>query len=541
MPIVKEQIMWNKGLKDYQAYQKLKSLAANPFDLSKPGELTPERLGKFYGEACGFQLLYGTERVTEETMRALADLALEAQVVQKMEELQSGAIVNFIEGYASENRSALHTALRDVFDHPNPSAKAQEAANAVKAELIKLKNFIQKIDQLNFFTDLIYVAIGGSQLGPEAHCSALESLKNEKRRVHFVSNVDPDEAQAVLSRVNIATTLVAIVSKSGTTLETSINEKFIKARYELEGLNPSKHFISITMPGTPMDNAEQYLECFYLWDWVGGRYSTTSMVGGLLISFMCGFHIFEEFLRGAHAMDLCALKQDLRQNLPLLGALLGIWNRDFLGYPTYALIPYSHALRRYTAHIQQLDMESNGKHIDHTGKTVDYPTGCIVWGEPGTNAQHSFFQLIHQGTDIIPLEFIGFKEGQYSEDLMIEGTFSQEKLLANLFAQALALATGKTNDNPNKAFAGNRPSHMLLAKKLTPYTLGALLSYYEHKTAFQGFIWNVNSFDQEGVQLGKELSNRIIQRFATKHGKGPKDDRAYPLGDTYLRILDTIQ
>lgn len=540
MTMVKDSVTWNKNLNQLDSFKKLQELAKNPIDLTRQGEMTPERIAKYYAEACGYQFLYATERINEEVVRALADLAREAEAMQKMEAMQSGETLNFIEGYPSENRPVLHTALRDFFDNPNKSKAAKEAADLAKKECDKLKKFMQKIDRQNYFTDFIMIAIGGSELGPEANYIALEHLKKDNRHVHFVSNVDPDDAQAVLNKVNLATTLVAIVSKSGTTLETRINEEFVKARFVLEGLSPEKHFISITCPGTPMDNPDNYLETFHLWEWVGGRFSTSSMVGGVMLSFMYGYEVYEEFLKGCHAMDQAALKQDLRQNLPLLGALISVWNRNFLGYPTLALIPYAQPLRRYSAHIQQVEMESNGKHIDRHGRFVDFHTGPIIWGEPGTNAQHSFYQLIHQGTDIIPLEFIGFKEGVYGEDLELEGTTSHEKLLSNLFAQAISLAVGQKSDNPNKDFEGNRPSHILLAKQLTPFTLGALFAYYENKVAFEGFLWNINSFDQEGVQLGKELSNRIIDRFFAKRNPGSKKGKEYPLGDAYLKILDTI-
>ncbi len=273
MTMVKEAIAWNKSLKQLNAYQRLKELAQNPVDLTKPEVLTPERIGKYYAEACGYQCLYGTERINDEVMKALGDLAKDAQVLQKMEAMQSGEVINFIEGYPSENRAVLHTALRDFFDHPNSAKAAKDAAALAKAEREKLKKFIQKIDSQNHFTDLILIAIGGSELGPEAHYIALEHLKNPKRHVYFISNVDPDDAQAILNKVNLSTTLVAVVSKSGTTLETRrINEEFVKARFALEGLKPEKHFISITMPGTPMDNSKNYLEVFHLWDWVGGRF-----------------------------------------------------------------------------------------------------------------------------------------------------------------------------------------------------------------------------------------------------------------------------
>jgi glucose-6-phosphate isomerase len=247
-----------------------------------------------------------------------------------------------------------------------------------------------------------------------------------------------------------------------------------------------------------MDNPSEYRASFYIWDYIGGRYSVTSMVGAVALAFALGMDRFLEFLRGANAMDKAALQADPHANLPLLSALLGIWNRNFLEHPTTAIIPYSHALSRFPAHLQQLDMESNGKRIDKEGKPVHFDTGPIIWGEPGTNGQHSFYQSIHQGTAVIPLEFIGFATAQYGEDLSYKGTFSQEKLLSNLFAQAVALAQGQKSENPNKVFPGNRPSRILLAHQLDPYTLGALLAFYEHKVVFQGFIWNINSFDQEG-------------------------------------------
>ena len=306
------------------------------------------------------------------------------------------------------------------------------------------------------------------------------------------------------------------------------------------GLNPAEHLISVTSQGSPLDNKSQYRECFHIWDWIGGRYSTSSMVGGVLLSFAYGFQVFWELLRGANAMDKAALNKEINKNLPLLGAVLGIWNRNFLHYPTYAIIPYSQALGRFTAHIQQVDMESNGKHIDQEGNDVNFDTGPIVFGEPGTNAQHSFFQLLHQGTVVVPIEFIGFKQNQSGYDFEWNGTSSQEKLLSNLFAQAIALATGQESDNPNQSFKGNRPSHTLLCKQLTPFAFGALMSYYEHKIAFQGFIWGINSFDQEGVTLGKSVANKLIDRFAAQNGHPTRGNQPYPVGDALLKQLETL-
>lgn len=284
-----------------------------------------------------------------------------------------------------------------------------------------------------------------------------------------------------------------------------------------------------------MDDPSRYLASFYMWDYVGGRYSATSMVGGVTLGFALGASGFLEILKGAHAMDVHARTAEIHENLPLTSALLGIWNRNFLNYPTVAIIPYSQGLLRFTAHLQQLDMESNGKRIDKTGKATHFSTGPVIWGEPGTNGQHSFYQLIHQGTDVVPLEFIGFKKSQYPQDLEIQHTTSHEKLLANLFAQSIALATGEKNANPNKTFLGNRPNRILLAETLSPYTLGSLLAFYEHKVAFQGFIWNINSFDQEGVQLGKVLATKVLNIFKAKREK--KEIPSFPLGEAYLEFL----
>lgn len=528
----------NLTFDQYPATARLKELALTPFDLSKPGSLTPERMARFTAEACGFKFLYGTERVTEEVMSFLEQLSQEARVQEKMKAMQMGARINKIEGYDSEDRMVLHTALRDFFENPNQSPEAKEAAAKAHAEVKKLDAFIQKIEASGEYTNLVMVGIGGSYLGPEACFLALEPLAKKNHRVHFISNIDPDNAREVLTKIDLAQSLFVIVSKSGTTLETNSNEELIKLALEKEGLKPRKHMIAITGEGSPMDDKRKYMECFYIWDWVGGRYSVSSMVGGLMISFAYGFDVYWDFLRGCNAMDKVALNANFGRNLPLLGALLGIWNRNFLGYPTVALIPYSHALRRFPAHIQQLDMESNGKHIDQLGRRVDFETGPIYWGEAGTNAQHSFYQLIHQGTSIVPLEFIGFRLNQGGFDLDYDDTTSQEKLLANLIAQIIALATGEKNENPNKEFEGNRPSHLILGRKLTPALLGSLLAYFEHKTAFQGFIWNINSFDQEGVQLGKVLAKRVLSRFANKRGIG--GNQPYPLGDFFMTQMEIL-
>ena len=517
----------------YPSFSKLQKLAEHPIDLTQEDLLTPKRIGKMTVSALGLRLCFGTERVDEKVMQQLFSLAEEANALEKMAAMQKGEVLNKIEGIECENRTVLHTAMRDQFDHKQTTPSAAEASERAKEELDKLERFLKKTE--GNFTDLIQIGIGGSDLGPRALAVALQPFHRPGHRVHFISNVDPDDANGVLSQVDLKKTLVVVVSKSGTTLETLTNEEFVRSRFKKIGLDPQKHFVAVTGEKSPMDDPSRYLASFYIWDFVGGRYSATSMVGGVMLGFALGFHGFKEILRGAHEMDRHAMTAKMEENLPLISALLGIWNRNFLHLPTVAIIPYSQALLRFPAHLQQLDMESNGKRIDKTGHFCDFPTGPVIWGEPGTNGQHSFYQLIHQGTDTIPLEFIGFEKSQYSHDLQIQHTTCQEKLLSNLFAQSIALAIGQKSSNPNKFFPGNRPNRILLAERLDPYTLGMLLAFYEHKVDFQGFIWNINSFDQEGVQLGKVLANKMISLFAAKREK--KEAPPFPLGEAYLKFL----
>jgi glucose-6-phosphate isomerase len=486
--------------------------------------LTPERVLAFQAKAAGLKLLYGAEQVSEPILEELFELAKARNLVAQLKAMQDGERVNF-----GERRPALHTAMRDLFeDHPRTKV-TEEAVRLQKLEMDKLKTFLSKTGS---YTTLIQVGIGGSSLGPEAIYLGLKAYAQKK--AYFLSNVDPDETTAVFKSVDLSKTLFVIVSKSGTTLETKANEARIRNELSKAGLNPTDHLIAVTGKGSPMDNPQSYRACFYLWDYIGGRYSVTSMVGGVVLGFTLGYDNFLAFLQGAHEMDKVALDPDPHKNLPLLGALLGIWNRNFLGYPTVGVIPYSQALSRFPAHLQQLTMESNGKHVDKEGRAVTYETCPVLWGEPGTNGQHSFFQLLHQGTEVVPLELIGFAKSQYQDDLEVDGSTSQEKLLANLFAQAIALAQGQMSKNPNQEFIGGRPSRMLLATKLDPRTMGSLLAYYEHQTVFQGFFWQINSFDQEGVQLGKKLATTLLETISEqKLGKKP----TYALGEAYLRAI----
>ncbi|MEA2084580.1 MAG: glucose-6-phosphate isomerase [Thermodesulfobacteriota bacterium] len=508
------------------ACERLHKLAKTSYELNGAEALGRDRLLSFICRGAGFDILYGTQQVDESVVDALQELADESSVADQFKMMKQGEIMNSIHGFAGENRKVLHTATRDVFDE---SPCNMDASIQAKNELAKLKFFLKdlengKITNSNgeVFTHMIHVGIGGSDLGPRAIYLALAAFRRPERRVYFISNVDPDDAAAVLQDLDLRKTLVNVVSKSGTTLETLTNEELVRAAYVKAGLDPGRHFLAVTGQGSPMDNPEKYLRSFYMFDYIGGRYSSTSMVGGVMIGFALGYDGFMELLQGANDMDKLAEEKNIRNNPPLILALLGIWNHNFLGYETVAVLPYSQALIRFVAHLQQCDMESNGKSCNRQGGTMEYHTGPIVWGEPGTNGQHAFYQLIHQGTTTVPVEFIGFRKSQYDDDILIKGTTSQEKLNANLLAQSLALATGQESDNPNQRFPGNRPSTVIMADRLTPYRMGALLAMYEAKIVFQGFIWNINSFDQEGVQLGKVLANRILDHYS-----GRRQDEKY--------------
>ena len=518
---------------------KLTALARNPHDLSAEGGLTPERIAEFKVSSCGFDYLFATQRVTRQVLDALQEMADEACLVDTFLSMKKGAVLNRIEGFASENRQVLHTACRDIFA---TAPYEPVLTGKTKTELTKLKRFLDDLDagrltnaQGERFTTMVQVGIGGSDLGPRAIFLALKAFSRPGRSARFIANVDPDDTAEVLDGLDLSRTLFNIVSKSGTTLETLTNERLVCSALKGAGLDPARHLVAVTGEGSPMDDPSRYLVSFYMYDAIGGRYSATSMVGLVTLGFTLGFTVVEKILKGANSVDQAAEQPSIWHNIPLLMALLGIWNRNFLGYGTVAILPYSQALSRFPAHLQQCDMESNGKSVSREGQPVSWRTGPVVWGEPGTNGQHAFYQLLHQGTDIVPAEFIGFRQNQYNLDIEVNGTCSQQKLAANMLAQSLALALGKRDSNPNKAFAGNRPSSLLVAGRLSPETMGALLALFEHRIAFQGFCWNINSFDQEGVQLGKVLATRLLERMAAGNSPPEDGDSPEPIVQALLR------
>ena len=501
-------------LESYKKLQSLKGAVSVAKELS--GDKAAERVASCsVPMAAGLVYNYAAKQVDEKVLSVLKELAAEAQLTEKFEELYNGAVIN-----TGEKRLVLHQLTRGQL------GKSVTADNVDKREFYKneqkrIAEFAEKVHDGRIanangekFTTVVQIGIGGSDLGPRAMYLALENWAKAngkfKLEAKFISNVDPDDAAAVLKSLDLAHSLFILVSKSGTTLETLTNESFVKDALKKAGLNPAKHMIAVTSETSPLAHNPDYLQAFYMDDYIGGRYSSTSGVGGAVLSLAFGADVFADFLDGAAEQDKTATNKDILKNPSLLDALIGVYERNVQGYPATAVLPYSQALSRFPAHLQQLDMESNGKSVNRFGEPINYVTGPVIFGEPGTNGQHSFYQLLHQGTDIVPLQFIAFKENQAGTDVVIEDSTSQKKLCANVVAQIMAFACGKKDADPNKSFAGDRPSSLIYGEKLTPKVLGALLAHFENKVMFQGFVWNINSFDQEGVQLGKKLAKKVL-------------------------------
>ena len=506
-----------KNLDTLDSFGKLKELK-NHVDIA--AALSGEEGGKRVADystpmAAGLSYNYAAKEVDETVLAALAKLADEAQLIDKFQELFNGAVIN-----TGENRMVLHHLARKQLGNP-VVVDGVDKREFYVAQQKKAADFANKVHAGEItneagekFTTVVQIGIGGSDLGPRALYIALENWAKAnntfKMEAKFISNVDPDDAAAVLASVDLAHSLFIVVSKSGTTLETLTNEAFVKDALTKAGLNPSKHMLAVTSETSPLAKSEDYLTAIFMDDYIGGRYSSTSAVGGAVLSLAFGPEVFAAFLEGAAAEDKLSANKDVLQNPEMLDALIGVYERNVLGYPSTAVLPYSQALNRFPAHLQQVDMESNGKSVNRFGEPVNYPTGPVLFGEPGTNGQHSFYQLLHQGTDIVPLQFVGFRNNQMETDVDIQGSTSQQKLCANVAAQIVAFACGKADENKNKNFEGGRPSSIIIGDQVNPKTLGALLAHFENKIMFQGFLWNVNSFDQEGVQLGKVLAKRVL-------------------------------
>ena len=508
-------VTWN-NLDTLTSFQELSKIDRVKLAEVMSGENGAERVKKYsIPMAAGLTYNYAAKQVDDQVLEGLEKLAKEAQLADKFKALYNGEVIN-----TGEKRLVLHQLTRGQLGDAVVADGVDKRAFYVEQQQ-KIAEFANKVHAGEItnaagekFTTVVQIGIGGSDLGPRAMYLALENWakKNDlfKMEAKFISNVDPDDAAAVLNSIDVAHSIFILVSKSGTTLETLTNESFVKDALKNAGLDASKHMIAVTSETSPLAKSDDYLAAFFMDDYIGGRFSSTSAVGGAVLSLAFGPEVFAQFLEGAAEEDKLAANENVLENPSMLDALIGVYERNVLGYPATTVLPYSQALSRFPAHLQQADMESNGKSVNRYGEPVNYPTGPVLFGEPGTNGQHSFYQLLHQGTDIVPLQFVGFKNSQIGTDVVIQGSTSQQKLCANVAAQIVAFACGKADENRNKNFEGSRPSSIIIGEKLDPKALGALLAHFENKIMFQGFVWNVNSFDQEGVQLGKVLAKKVL-------------------------------
>ena len=521
---------------DFTTTQAYKYLADHYIDITSKNlkdlfKADSERFTKFSIAFNDILLDYSKNRIDDETVALLIQLAKECRVKDAAEAMFSGERIN-----ATENRPVLHIALRNRSNSPI-YVDGQDVMKDVNKVLDQMKNFSEAIISGSWkgytgkaITDVVNIGIGGSDLGPVMVTEALKSYKNHLQ-MHFVSNVDATHIVETLKPLNPETTLFLIASKTFTTQETMANAHSARDWFIAGGGKDddvAKHFAALSTNAQAVEKfGIDTKNMFEFWDWVGGRYSLWSAIG-LSISLSIGFENFTELLTGAHQMDQHFKNTELEQNLPVILALIGIWYNNFFESETNAILPYDQYMHRFAAYFQQGDMESNGKHVDRNGNTVDHSTGPIIWGEPGTNGQHAFYQLIHQGTKLIPCDFIAPAQ---SHNPLGE---HHQMLLSNFFAQTEALMNGKTREEvvaelkaagktdaeieklaPFKEFDGNRPTNSILVKKITPRTLGSLIAMYEHKIFVQGIIWNIYSFDQWGVELGKQLAGKILPELRT--------------------------
>ncbi|HCQ14498.1 glucose-6-phosphate isomerase [Flavobacterium sp.] len=523
----------NTNPTETSAWQKLKihfsTMQSN--SIKEMFQKDSKRAENFHIQWNDFLVDYSKNNITQETIDLLLELADEVNLKDAISKYFAGDIIN-----QTENRAVLHTALRApesatvLVDGKNVMPEIYEVKNKIKAfsnQIIsgELKGYTGKP-----FTDIVNIGIGGSDLGPAMVVEALQFYKNHLN-VHFVSNIDGDHVNEVIKKINPETTLFVIVSKTFTTQETLTNSETIRSWFlkSAKQEDVAKHFVAVS---TNIQKVTEFgidsNNIFPMWDWVGGRFSLWSAVG-LSVSLAVGFDNFDKLLKGANQMDNHFEESSFDKNIPVILALLSVWYNNFFGAESEALIPYTQYLQKLAPYLQQGIMESNGKSIGRDGKPVNYQTGTIIWGEPGTNSQHAFFQLIHQGTKLIPTDFIGYVKPLYgNED-------HHNKLMSNFFAQTEALLNGKTAEQvasefekhgvsadkaayllPFKVFTGNKPTNTILIEKLTPETLGSLIALYEHKIFVQGIIWNIFSYDQWGVELGKQLANSILEEINSK-------------------------
>ena len=472
-------------------------------DLRAAFAADPARFASFSQEAPYVFADLSKNRVDVATQSLLFDLARQTGVEVLRDAMFAGAKIN-----TTEDRAVMHFLLRK--SAPTQVTPASEAIkndlSEVHITLDAMLAFAEATRADAAITDVVNIGIGGSDLGPLMATLALDAFATPTKRMHFVSNVDGHELAALLPRLNADSTLFLIASKTFTTTETMTNARSAKAWFEAQGgTNTARHFAALTT-NVAAAHAFGIRTTFGFWDWVGGRYSVWSAIG-LPVAIAIGANHFRDFLAGAEAMDEHFRTAPLEQNLPMRLGLLDVWYRNFHGFTSRSIAPYHSALRRLPAYLQQLDMESNGKQVDMQGRQLPFGTSCVLWGEPGTNGQHAYFQMLHQGTDVVPVEFIAVKKARHS----LPG--HHQTLLSNVVAQAQALMLGKADAGGHRNFPGNRPSTFLLLDDLTPASFGALIALQEHRVFVSGALWGINSFDQWGVELGKVLAKDIEPRL----------------------------
>ena len=500
----------------------------------------PNRLQDFSLKGAGVFYDFSRQRVDSEAMALLFELATTCGSTAFFKAMVHGRIVN-----TSEGRAALHTASR-AFSRDSLVSDGVDVIAEVRRVQEDIRSFSEGIRKGTItgstgkpFRHVVVIGIGGSYLGTEFVSRALGALSDGSIQMHYLSNVDIDNFGEIADAIDPEVTLWINISKSFTTAETMANARQAASFITGLGLDPNRHFVTITSKGSPGDDPERAgLGSFHMFDFIGGRYSVTSAVGAVPLSIYLGYDVFERFLRGAGEMDTHALNAPVEKNLPLVAALIAVWNHSFLGLKSQAIIPYASLLQKLAPHVQQLHMESNGKSVTRDGAPMKEPSGMIIFGEPGTNAQHSFFQLAHQGLPFA-IDFIGVIRPQYEKHQSLsQGVTNHQELWSNLISQARALAIGKEDNDPARRFSGNRPSSTIILDDLSPENVGRLLSFYEARTVFEATIWGNNPFDQFGVELGKNMASDVRKEIAARNADSDYDFADLdPIRRYYLDML----
>ncbi len=503
-----------------------------------------DRFKRFSATGAGLFFDYSRQRLDRSTLDLLLDGAVALKLRQRFDRMCRADKINI-----TEQRAVLHTATRAsgnatvILDGRDVMSDLAKVRTSMEAFCSQIHDGTLTGSTSKPFRDVVIVGIGGSYLGTEFVATAMASGSIPRLRLHFLSNVDSHNFGDIAAAIDPETTLWVIISKSYTTAETLANARQAEHLMRDKGLDPARHIVTVTAKDSPGDDpSKPVLATFHMFDYIGGRYSVTSAVGGVPLSLAFGYERFAQFLHGAAQMDQHASQAPENKNLPLMAALISVWNTSYLGYQQQAIIPYASPLRKLGAHVQQLNMESNGKAVDLQGDVLPEPAGTVIFGEPGTNAQHSFFQSAHQGRPF-PIDFIGVRKSQYPQyKELSKGVTNHQELWINMIAQARALAVGQSSDDKARHFNGNRPSSSIVLDDLSPINIGRLLSFYEARTVYEGFLWGINSFDQFGVQLGKTMASGLRDQIAQRNqDPSHKFEDMDEISRAYLEMIESVR